>query len=543
MDAIEQFQVVTSGGQAELGRALGGYVNIVTKSGTNAVHGSVYDYVRDDGLNAPNPLIDRTLPMSQSQFGGSIGGPLLKNRTFYFSNVEQRHLDQSGWSRFRTDRRRHQRAAGGGRLRRGRRSRPASSRSPLDQRARQGRSSGWRTRSIQRALQPLPSRLGQLAQRRRHERAERGDRRRQSRPDRRAQQHADAVVAHGARDSRAARGQRFHGAARRSGRSGGEHCRRRVVRHELGQPAARRNTLYQIVNNLSHQTGSHALRFGVDFIYNDDRITYPRAFRGSYSFSSLANFLSGVYNNAGFTQTFGTSEVSQANPNLALHAQDEWKLSSRITLNTGVRYDLQWLETIAPTRTICHRASAWCGRPSPPGERSCAATPASSTTVCAAPRRGQRPALGRQHDRRVATCGRSRSACRRPGLGAGVSRDPREQRPIRDSSQLDDDGSAAAERLLASGSVEVEQQIGERSTVSAGYHYVARRAAADVHQPERAGLRRLGQQQRLPAQPNYANNSQYSPAGTSTYHGLHVSLLHRPARWGQHRVSTRCRRR
>ena len=96
VDAIEQFQVVTSGGQAELGRALGGYVNIVTKSGTNAVHGSVYDYVRDDGLNAPNPLIDLTLPMSQSQFGGAVGGPLLKNRTFYFTNVEQRHLDQSG---------------------------------------------------------------------------------------------------------------------------------------------------------------------------------------------------------------------------------------------------------------------------------------------------------------------------------------------------------------------------------------------------------------------------------------------------------------
>ena len=57
-----------------------------------------------------------------------------------------------------------------------------------------------------------------------------------------------------------------------------------VVRHELGQPAGRRNTLYQVVNNLSHQSGSHALRLGVDFIYNDDRITYPRAFRGSYSF-------------------------------------------------------------------------------------------------------------------------------------------------------------------------------------------------------------------------------------------------------------------
>ena len=66
MDAVEQFQVVTSGGQAELGRALGGYVNIVTKSGTNAVRGSVYDYVRDDGLNAPNPLTGRCRCRSRS---------------------------------------------------------------------------------------------------------------------------------------------------------------------------------------------------------------------------------------------------------------------------------------------------------------------------------------------------------------------------------------------------------------------------------------------------------------------------------------------
>ena len=56
VDAVDQFQVVTSGGQAELGRALGGYINVVTKSGTNAAHGDVYDYVRDDRFNAPNAL-------------------------------------------------------------------------------------------------------------------------------------------------------------------------------------------------------------------------------------------------------------------------------------------------------------------------------------------------------------------------------------------------------------------------------------------------------------------------------------------------------
>ncbi|MEP7306152.1 MAG: carboxypeptidase-like regulatory domain-containing protein [Acidobacteriota bacterium] len=72
VEAVEQFQVVTSGGQAELGRALGGYINAVTKSGTNATRGDFYEYVRDDRFNAPNALSRKTLPMSQSQYGASL---------------------------------------------------------------------------------------------------------------------------------------------------------------------------------------------------------------------------------------------------------------------------------------------------------------------------------------------------------------------------------------------------------------------------------------------------------------------------------------
>ncbi len=96
VDAIEQFQVITSGAQAELGRALGGYVNVVTKSGTNQLRGTIYDFFRDDSLNASNALSGTTLPMRQSQFGASAGGPLLKDRTFFFGNVERRDLDQTG---------------------------------------------------------------------------------------------------------------------------------------------------------------------------------------------------------------------------------------------------------------------------------------------------------------------------------------------------------------------------------------------------------------------------------------------------------------
>ena len=96
-----------------------------------------------------------------------------------------------------------------------------------------------------------------------------------------------------------------------------------------GSPQRRLNRMYQVVDNLSHQAGAHALRVGADFLYNDDTITYPRSVRGSYTFSSLANFLAGVYNNAGFTQTFGTTVVSQTNPNVGVYAQDEWKVELR----------------------------------------------------------------------------------------------------------------------------------------------------------------------------------------------------------------------
>ena len=85
-------------------------------------------------------------------------------------------------------------------------------------------------------------------------------------------------------------------------------------------PTGRVNRTYQIVNNLSHQRGAHALRAGVDFLYNDDLITFPRSVRGSYTFSSLANFLTGIYNNAGFSQTFGITELAQTNPNLGIYA-------------------------------------------------------------------------------------------------------------------------------------------------------------------------------------------------------------------------------
>ena len=127
VDAVEQFQVVTGGGQAELGRALGGYVNVVTKSGTNALHGTLYGFFRDDAFNGKNALTGTTLPMDQQQFGASVGGPLdpephvlLRERRAEAARSDRGRHDPPG------ERADHQRPAGAGRAIRACRSRPAS---------------------------------------------------------------------------------------------------------------------------------------------------------------------------------------------------------------------------------------------------------------------------------------------------------------------------------------------------------------------------------------------------------------------------------
>ncbi len=157
VDAVEQFQVVTSGGQAELGRALGGYVSVVTKSGTNAVHGTTYGFFRDDAFNGANALSKTKLPMDQRQCGASLGGPVARNRTFYFTNVEHRLLDQSGIRDDRTGRRGHdQRPAGtGGLSGRSGEHRRVSESGPLGERARQDRPRRGSIRPAERALQPV----------------------------------------------------------------------------------------------------------------------------------------------------------------------------------------------------------------------------------------------------------------------------------------------------------------------------------------------------------------------------------------------------
>jgi Carboxypeptidase regulatory-like domain len=87
-DAIQEFRVITNNYSAEYGRTVGAVVNIVTKSGTNQFGGTLFEFLRNRSFNARNFFQAATTPLVQNQFGGTFGGPVIKNKTFFFASVE-----------------------------------------------------------------------------------------------------------------------------------------------------------------------------------------------------------------------------------------------------------------------------------------------------------------------------------------------------------------------------------------------------------------------------------------------------------------------
>jgi hypothetical protein len=244
-----------------------------------------------------------------------------------------------------------------------------------------------------------------------------------------------------------------------------------------------------------------------------------------------------VYNNAGFTQTFGVSEVSQTNPNVGVYTQDEWKVGPRVTLNLGLRYDLQFLETInTDTSNLSPRiGAAW----SPFASRRTIVRGSAGLFYDRVPLRAVANAL----------------------LSAGNTTDLNSLRQISVSLSPTQAGAPAFPNILSGvvpsvtlvnfttmdrdlrnahsrqASVEVEQQIGEHSTVSIGYQYLrGLDLLMSVNQNVPACVA-VGTNNGCRPNPTYANNSQYSSVAESNYHGLHVSFMQRAARWGNYRIS------
>ncbi len=540
LDVVNEFQVVTSGGQAEFGRALGGYLNVVTKSGTNALHGDLYGYFRGSDWNAPNSLSHTVLPLTQAQYGASLGGPVRKDRTFFFNNFEQRILNQSGLITI----------------------------SPANLAAINARLNvtGYQGPRITTGLYPNPVHYWNYLGKMDHQFNSR-----------------DLFTVRYSTYSVNATNQRGAGALNAASASShldnNDHTiaasnvwtiSSRLLNETRGQithsnllaapsddagpqvtisgvanfgrlsnsPVGRLNKLYELVDNLSYLAGAHSLRFGANFLYNDDQIFFPRTIRGGYAFSSLATFLSGTYNNQGFTQTFGNPTVNQTNPNLGFYAQDEWKLHPRFTLNLGLRYDLQWVKTISTdTNNVAPRAGfAW--------------TPLESRKMVV------RGSYGLFYDRVPLR------AVANALLSAGNTTDIARINQVNVQLSPTQTGAPVFPNILASGSLqpgvffnfttmqrdlqnaysqqgslEIEQQIGRNATVSVGYQHLRGLHLIATQNQNVPTCAAAGTNNGCRPVAGYANNSRYSSLADSHYDGLHVSFSQRPSRWGSFRIS------
>jgi hypothetical protein len=538
LDVVREFQVVTSGGQAEFGRALGGYINLVTKSGTNTLHGDVYGYFRNQRLNAANALTNTKLPLTQAQYGASLGGPIKQNRTFYFANFEQRELNQSG----------------------------IISITPGAIAAINARlvATGYQGSQISTGLFPNPVHSSNFLAKLDHEfsiRDQFGARYSLYDVD-----SANSRGAGGLSTVSAAAG--LHDFDQTFAASNILTLSPQTVNETRGQftysnllappndptgpavsisgvasfgtlsgsPVGRLDKLYEIADNLSHQSGTHAFRAGVDFLYNDLAITFPRSIRGAYSFSSLANFQNGIYNNSGFTQTFGNSAVLQPNPNVGFYAQDEWKILPRFTLNVGIRYDLQFLKGInTDTNNVSPRGGfAW----TPFASRRTVIRGSFGLFYDRVPLRALANALLSSGNTTNLTASTQVSVSLAPtqtgtpvfpniltGLPSSVL--------VNYSTMNQNIQNAYSEQ----GSLEIEQQLGPRSTLSVSYQHVRGRHLIVSINQNAPTCTASGNNNGCRPAPQYGNNSQYTSGADSQYDGLSVSYVQRPLKWANYRVS------
>ena len=87
-DAVGEFRLLTSNFDAEFGRLSGAVINVVTRSGTNQFHGAVFEYLRNNNLNARNFFQPSVTALHQNQFGATTGGPVIRNKTFFFASYQ-----------------------------------------------------------------------------------------------------------------------------------------------------------------------------------------------------------------------------------------------------------------------------------------------------------------------------------------------------------------------------------------------------------------------------------------------------------------------
>jgi Carboxypeptidase regulatory-like domain/TonB dependent receptor len=525
-EVIREFQIVTSGGIAEFGRASGGIVNIITRSGTNSWHGDVYGFARNQRFDARNPLASQKDLLTQVQYGGTIDGPLKRDRTFLFTNFEQTRRNYSAVITIAPtavaaiNNRLNVVNYQGPRLETGlvpasfdttnffgRLDHSLNSRNQLS-----GRLSWYHiTADNSRTVGGLNSVSRGSGLDNTDETVE-----------------ANNITTISNRTINEARTQFTHSrldapvndsVGPAVGISGVANFGTATV-----SPLARHINLFEAVDNISTQRSVHSLKGGFDFLYNRVDIVFPGAIQGVYNFTSLSNFLSGTYLN--FQQAFGVPSQAQSNPNAGLFFQDEWRPRSDLTLNLGLRYDVQFLPS--PINTDSNNFAPRLGVAYAPGSHRTVIRASFGIYFDRIPLRATSNALQRDGSKYIVVqlSPTQTGAPTFPGVLA-VAPASLPTRP--NITRIDPDIKTS---YSEQGSFQIERELASNVSISVGYlhlrglHLIVSRNINVPRFPASAGVPNLGR-----PDPAWGNISQFESSGDSYYDGMIVSFSRRPTRW------------
>ncbi|PYR88999.1 MAG: hypothetical protein DMF84_26040 [Acidobacteria bacterium] len=355
-DAVQEFQVNSNAYSAEYGRAGGAVINVVTKSGTNDVRGSAFEFYRDKALNsndAINALNNRAKsPYHYNQFGGTVGGPLQRDRHFFFANYDGQRNTQpndvflnvpagtpndaatqaalarlqplaTSWTRTQnqdvflaktdsqltanhrlTIRYNHQNFTGEG----------FENGGPQNSLEHTG-ASNVRTRTINGGVTSVfrPTLLNEA----------RAQWARDQEPGFANSANPEATIRQGVSTVL-------------------------IIGRNNFSPRETTIKRFQAADAITWIAGAHKVKTGMDLQFDRILNFFPGNFSGNYLFNSLASFTGGQPSGPGerYTQAFAGEGTTgpETHPDIdeySFFAQDEWRLSSDLTANVGIRYDLQ----------------------------------------------------------------------------------------------------------------------------------------------------------------------------------------------------------
>jgi hypothetical protein len=531
-EVIDQFQVVTSGGIAEFGRASGGVVNILTKSGTNDLRGDVYGFMRNQRFDARNPLAPTKDLLTQSQYGASLGGPIRRDGTFFFTNFEQTRRNYSAVLTIS----------------------PAAVNS-INNRLRAVNYSGP---LVTTGVVPASFDTTNFFARIDHSLNQHN-----LLSARYSFYHINAVnsrsvgglndVSRGTGLSDTDQNVVISNVTTFSSRTLNEarfqYTNSRLnapVNDEVGpavniagvanfgtatvSPLARDINLTELVDNVSTQRGDHSLKFGGDFLYNRVNIIFPGAVQGVYAFSSLNNFLAGNYLN--YQQAFGAPSQLQSNPNLGVFVQDEWRLQRNLTLNAGLRYDIQDLPD--PIKTDTDNIAPRVGLVYAPGDHKTVVRASIGLYYDRIPLRATSNALQRDGSKFLVVQ-LSPTQTGAPVFPNVLALQPSTLPTKPNITRIDPNIETSYSQQA---NLQVERELPGNAVVSIGYlhvralHVILSRNLNVPTVPASAGIPNLGR-----PDPNWGNISRFESSGTSNYDGMVVSFNKRAARWANLRVS------